>query len=117
VRAGDLRTGCGTAPGGPRQGAYAEPTRAAAPFARRGRKVQALESVAACCCGLDGPARTAVAGLLTQDQPARRPVSTMTEAGLRLSAWGVQRGWPQVASERTGGPGGQVATSSQAVWP
>jgi hypothetical protein len=42
-----------------------------------------MASVSACCCGLDVPAKTVVACLLTPAQKARRTCSTLTDAVLR----------------------------------
>ena len=46
-----------------------------------------MESVYACCGGLDVHAKTVVACLLTQAQKERRTCSTMTDDVLRLADW------------------------------
>lgn len=55
------------------------------------------------CGGLDVHAKTVVAGLMQQDQQARRTFATMTDAVWRFSAWLVTEGCPHGAIERTGG--------------
>ena len=61
-----------------------------------------MESLDACCCGLDVHAKTVVACLLKHDQQERRTCSTMTDALLRVSDWLVNAGCTHVAIESTG---------------
>ena len=61
-----------------------------------------MEIMDAWCGGLAVPAKTVVAGLMQQDQQARRTFAPMPGAVWRFSAWLVTAGCPQGAIARTG---------------
>jgi hypothetical protein len=62
-----------------------------------------MEILYECGCGLDGHAKTVVAGLITPDQQERRTFATLTEEVLGWADWLVHAGCTPVARESTGG--------------
>lgn len=62
-----------------------------------------MEVVYACCCGLDVPAKTVVACLVTKGRKEIRTFATMTEELLELGDWLSSVGCTHVAIESTGG--------------